>query len=59
MAFEITAMLFRANFAWIVSNNAVVLDQARAGIENTLAHAAPKSRRQKRRRSRKKKTVRA
>jgi AcrR family transcriptional regulator len=42
LAFEITAMLFRANFAWVVSNNPAVLDQARTGIQNVLQHAGPK-----------------
>jgi AcrR family transcriptional regulator len=42
LAFEITAMLFRANFAWVVSNNPAVLDQARTGIQNVLKHAGPK-----------------
>ena len=43
LAFEITAMLFRANFAWIVSNDRAVLDQARVGIQSILDHAAPKT----------------
>jgi AcrR family transcriptional regulator len=42
LAFEITAMLFRANFAWVVSNNPAVLDQAHTGIQNILKHAGPK-----------------
>jgi AcrR family transcriptional regulator len=43
LAFEITAMLFRANFAWIVSNNPAVLHQARVGIRNALDRAGAKS----------------
>jgi AcrR family transcriptional regulator len=40
LAFEITAMLFRANFAWIVTENERALDQARVGIRNVLGRAA-------------------
>jgi len=40
LAFEITAMLFRANFAWIVSEDEGVLDQARLGVKHVLARAA-------------------
>jgi AcrR family transcriptional regulator len=40
LVFEITAMMFRANFAWIVSEDEGVLDQARAGIRNALARVA-------------------
>lgn len=36
LVFEITAMMFRANFAWIVSSDERVLDQARLGIRNVL-----------------------
>jgi AcrR family transcriptional regulator len=43
MGFEITAMLFRANFAWVVSYNPVVLDQARVGIDNTLRRVVAKT----------------
>jgi AcrR family transcriptional regulator len=39
LAFEITAMLFRANFAWIVTEDKRVLDQARVGIRGVLSHA--------------------
>jgi AcrR family transcriptional regulator len=41
MAFEITAMMLRANFAWILSEDKRVLQQARTGVENVLARAAP------------------
>lgn len=40
LVFEITAMLFRANFAWIVTEDERVLDQARLGVKNVLAFAA-------------------
>jgi hypothetical protein len=40
LAFEITAMLFRANFAWIVTENERVLDQARVGIRGVLTRFA-------------------
>lgn len=40
LAFEITAMLFRANFAWIVTEDESVLDQARLGVKHVLAHAS-------------------
>ncbi len=40
LVFEITAMMFRANFAWIVTEDERVLDQARVGVKNVLAHAA-------------------
>lgn len=36
LVFEITAMMFRANFAWIVTEDERVLDQARVGIQNIL-----------------------
>ena len=36
LAFEITAMLFRANFAWIMTENERVLNQARVGIRGVL-----------------------
>jgi AcrR family transcriptional regulator len=39
LAFEITAMLFRANFAWIVTEDKRVLDQARVGIRGVLSRA--------------------
>jgi AcrR family transcriptional regulator len=40
LAFEITAMMFRANFAWIVTEDKHALDQARVGVKNVLARAA-------------------
>jgi AcrR family transcriptional regulator len=40
LAFEITAMLFRANFAWIVTENERVLNQARVGIHGVLSRVA-------------------
>lgn len=39
--FEITAMMVRANFAWIVSSDTHVLDQGRAGIRHVLERLAP------------------
>jgi AcrR family transcriptional regulator len=36
LVFEITAMLVRANFAWIVTGDTQVLDQARIGIRHIL-----------------------
>jgi AcrR family transcriptional regulator len=39
LAFEITAMLFRANFAWIVTEDKRVLNQARVGIRGVLSRA--------------------
>jgi AcrR family transcriptional regulator len=54
LVFEITAMLFRANFAWIVTEDERVLDQARLGVKNVLAFAAHETRRgRQRQRSRK------
>jgi AcrR family transcriptional regulator len=54
LAFEITAMLFRANFAWIVTEDDGVLDQARLGVKHVLARAAQQTgRRRPQRRSRK------
>jgi AcrR family transcriptional regulator len=44
LAFEITAMMFRANFAWIVTEDKHVLDQARTGVKNVLARAAQETR---------------
>jgi AcrR family transcriptional regulator len=37
LVFEITAMMFRANFAWIVTEDERVLDQARHGIQSILS----------------------
>jgi len=39
LAFEITAMLFRANFAWIMTENERALNQARIGIRGVLGRA--------------------
>jgi AcrR family transcriptional regulator len=39
LVFEITAMMIRANFAWIVTNDTRVLDQARIGIRHVLDRA--------------------
>ncbi|MHC5540154.1 TetR family transcriptional regulator C-terminal domain-containing protein, partial [Singulisphaera rosea] len=38
LVFEITAMLLRSNFAWVVTGEARVLDQARVGIDHVLGH---------------------
>jgi AcrR family transcriptional regulator len=40
LTFEITAMLFRANFAWIMTEDERVLNQARVGIRGVLSRAA-------------------
>jgi AcrR family transcriptional regulator len=40
LAFEITAMLFRANFAWIMTEDEHVLNQARVGIRGVLSRFA-------------------
>ena len=40
LAFEITAMLVRANFAWIVAGDPGILDRARVGIGHVLERAA-------------------
>ena len=40
LAFEITAMLFRANFAWIMTENERVLNQARVGVRGVLDRVA-------------------
>jgi AcrR family transcriptional regulator len=40
LVFEITAMLVRANFTWIVTGDRRVLDQARTGIRHALDRAA-------------------
>ena len=37
LVFEITAMMFAANFAWIVTADEQVLDHARLGIRNILS----------------------
>jgi len=43
LAFEVTAMLLRANFTWAVTGDPHVLDQARTGIRNTVDRARGKS----------------
>lgn len=43
LVFEITAMMFRANFAWIVTGDEHVLDQARIGIRSILSRVATKN----------------
>src|SRR5262249_6774730 len=40
LLFEVTAMLVRANFTWIVTGDTGVLDQARVGIRHALEVAA-------------------
>ena len=40
LVFEITAMMFRANFAWVVTEDERVLDQARVGVKHVLGRAA-------------------
>jgi AcrR family transcriptional regulator len=42
LAFEITAMLFRANFAWITTEDERVLNQARVGVRGVLSRVARK-----------------
>jgi len=42
LAFEITAMLFRANFAWIMTEDERVLNQARVGIRGVLGRVPGK-----------------
>jgi AcrR family transcriptional regulator len=51
--FEITAMLLRANFKWVLSGDAAALDQAREGIRHVLGRAPdrPKRARASRRRT--------
>jgi AcrR family transcriptional regulator len=39
LVFEITAMMVRANFTWVVSGDTHVLDQARIGIRHVLDRA--------------------
>src|SRR5262245_21341909 len=43
LAFEITAMLFRANFAWITTEDKRVLNQARVGIRGILSRVVSKT----------------
>ena len=42
LVFEITAMMIRANFAWIVTGDTRVLEQARVGIGHALERAVPR-----------------
>ena len=39
MAFELNAMLVRANFDWILTGEPTVLDRARAGIRHVIERA--------------------
>jgi AcrR family transcriptional regulator len=39
LVFEVTAMLVRANFAWVVTGDPQVLEQARTGIRHVLERA--------------------
>jgi AcrR family transcriptional regulator len=48
LVFEITAMMIRANFTWIVTGEARVLEHARAGIRNSIERAAGATRSTKR-----------
>jgi hypothetical protein len=51
LVFEVTAMLVRGNFAWVMTGDVRVLDQTRTGVRDVLAQAAtPAGRRQKSRR---------
>jgi len=52
LAFEITAMLFRANFAWIMTENERVLNQARVGIRGVLGRVSRIERSRKKRKPR-------
>jgi hypothetical protein len=56
MVFEITAMMVRANFTWIVTGEARVLEQARIGIchvlERVVVHTECESRSSERRATR-------
>jgi AcrR family transcriptional regulator len=44
LVYEITAMLVRANFTWIVTGDRAALEQARVGIRHVLDRAAGKAR---------------
>ena len=63
LVFEITAMLVRANFTWIVSGDPRVLDQARIGIrhilERVVVHTGCKSQSSEKRATRKRSRSRA
>jgi hypothetical protein len=40
LVFEITAMLVRANFSWVITGDTRVLDRAREGIRHVLGGVA-------------------
>ncbi|WP_165067079.1 TetR/AcrR family transcriptional regulator [Paludisphaera rhizosphaerae] len=48
LVFEVTAMLVRANFAWVMTGDTRVLEQARVGVSHVLkgvtVHPGPESR---------------
>jgi AcrR family transcriptional regulator len=48
MVFEITAMLVRANFAWVITGDTRVLNQARIGIRHVLEGVAGQTGRESR-----------
>ena len=52
LVFEITAMLVRANFTWILTGSPRVLDRARVGIRHVLERASGPGRRRRDSRSR-------
>ena len=54
LAFEITAMLFRANFAWIMTEDKHVLNQARVGIRGVLDRVTVKIQESRKRQEQKK-----
>jgi AcrR family transcriptional regulator len=49
LVFEITAMMFRANFAWIVTEDLKVLDRCRIGVKNVIARLLVKEKNRPRR----------
>ena len=63
LVFEITAMMVRANFTWIVTGDPRVLDQARIGIrhilERVVVHTGCKSQPSEKRATRKRSRSRA
>ena len=48
MVFEITAMLVRANFTWVLTGETSVLDRARIGISHVLDRVKEHTGREKR-----------
>lgn len=44
LSFEIMAMMFRANFDWVITEDERVLDRARVGVKNVLDRVAKGSR---------------